>query len=216
MTQPMNDSGLPTLYTHTLRKEWGVGVLAGESAGRRRYLFENGEERIMANAFQDMMREVERPSQEQQAIYAKLRAKLAAREGGKDGMSSGEAFLQQLTRLTRRFPAGVADPSWVKEVRGDNEGKGRQPRRNRTIEKAQELLSAAVLDSLLSAQKFGEVLDHVRIVLEQTDLVPVPKARKIPAPEHARSLAIAVRELLHGTAPYDQRFDRHAAALSLA
>jgi len=37
-----HDTQFPTLFAHRLRKEWGVGVLASEKDGKRRYLFENG------------------------------------------------------------------------------------------------------------------------------------------------------------------------------
>ena len=39
MTLVTDDSRLPSLFAHTTRKDWGVGVLAWEAGGKRGYLF---------------------------------------------------------------------------------------------------------------------------------------------------------------------------------
>ena len=66
-----SENPFPPLLRHSLRADWGVGVLAGEKDGKHRYLFENGEERTLAGGFTAMMHKVEVPNEEERAAYAR-------------------------------------------------------------------------------------------------------------------------------------------------
>jgi hypothetical protein len=220
MTLGTGDSQFPSLFAHTLRKDWGVGLLAGENDGKRRYLFENGEERTLASGFYEMMHRVERPNPDQLAAYTRLRGMLAARAHDSDAAGAkpvGWSVLDQLTRFRETYPEGLGDPKWAAEVRGEG-AEIRAPRhRQATLREAEEQLSLKALDSRLSGQHFGQVWDQVVMVLCHTDLVPSAQLKlRPPSGEHQRTLALAVRELLHGKAVYGQRFDRYLAAFVAA
>jgi hypothetical protein len=215
-----DDSQFPSLFTHRLRAAWGVGVFAGETDGKRRYLFENGEERTLAGGFHDMMRRVEKPDAEQQATYARLRAELARREHGDHAAPSkpsGFAFPDQLARLHETYPAGLSDPKWTAESRGEG-AEIRAPRhRQPTIRDAQEKLSREALTSLIKGQQFAKVWEQVVAVLRQTDLVPSAQLKlKAVGGEAERDLALALRELLYGKAVFGTRFDHYLAAFQAA
>lgn len=217
MTQPGRDSGFPTLFAHSTRTDWGLGILSGESDGKRRYLFENGEERTMAAGFHEHMRQVQQPDRDQQATYARLRARLSARQssGQTTPRSSGAAFISQLEVLHQTFPAGLLDAKWTAEIRGERDSKvGKH--RDATIARAQELLSSEALDTMLSGQRFGEVWAHVNALLSDSDLVPPVQFRHTASGEPQRALASAVRELLHGSGAYEPRFSRYLAAFMSA
>jgi hypothetical protein len=222
MTEANRDAHfLPSLFTHSMRKEWGVGVLAWEADGKRGYLFEDGEERTLASGFHQLMHRVERLDRDQQAAYARLRgvlAKRAVEAKAAGNMTGGPSFADQLARLHETFPAGVLDPKWASDVRGEGAETKSSRRREAMIRDAQERLSVATLDALISSQKFGPLWDLVISVLSQTDLVPVAqlKALKVAEAEQKRALAAAVRDLLYGAHPYEQRFDRYVSALSTA
>jgi hypothetical protein len=217
MTLAFNDSHFPTLLAHTVRKDWGVGLLAGETDGKRRYLFEDGEERTFASGFHQMMCKVEKPSPAQQAAHVRLRSVLAARARAAGATSTGWSLLEQLTRFHAAYPAGLSDPKWAAEVRGEG-AKAPAPRhRDAMVRQAQELLSLKALDALLTGQHFGQVWDRVLTVLGSTDLVPAAQRKqREPTGEPLRNLAIAVRELLHGNAAYGLRFERYLAAVAAA
>ena len=216
MTQSIDDCQFPALLAHTLRKDWGVGLLAGERDGKRRYLFENGEERTLANGFYQLMQRVEKPSPEQQADYVRLRGVLAARardSASAAGQPGGWSLLDQLTRFHEAYPGGLSDPKWTTEVRGEDALVRAPSHRQAAISEAQEQLSVDALDALLNSQQFGQIWDRVITVLRHTDLVPSAQLKqKSPSPEHVRTLAVAVRELLHGSAVYNLRFDRFLGA----
>ncbi len=218
MASATNDSGSPSLFNHTTRKDWGVGVLAWEDGGKRGYLFEDGEERTMASGFHQLMRRVEQPNPEQKAAYDRLRGLLAARENAKSSSPRphGPSFLDQLSKLHETYPTGLVDPKWLTEVRGEGVEKRTPRHRDAAIREVEEVLSASALDALISNQRYTQVWELVVATLSHTDLVPTAQLKKPKAvdAEHMRVLALAVRELLHGKTPFEQRFDRFLSALA--
>jgi hypothetical protein len=219
MTLEANDPEFPSLYSHTLRKDWGVGVLSGEKDGKRSYLFENGEERTLANGFHEMMRRVETPSPEQQAAFTRLQGVLAGRARDPDagGKPAGFSLGNQLAKFRESYPAGVSDPDWIAEVRGGGGGSSTLGNRQAVVRDAAEQLEAKALDSLLSEQRHAEIWERVTKLLARGHIVPAAQLKlKVPSGEPLRALAIALRELLYATQPYDKRFDRFVSAFDAA
>ena len=63
MTLTANEEpAIPVLFAHKRCVDWGVGILASENDGKRHYLFQDGQERILANAFDALMTRIERPT----------------------------------------------------------------------------------------------------------------------------------------------------------
>jgi len=217
MATEADNTEFPSLFAHTLRKEWGVGVLASEKDGKRRYLFENGEERTLANGFHQMMLRVETPSPDQQVAFARLQGILAGRARDPDAAGAkptGWSLGNQLAKFRESYPAGVSDPDWIAEVRGGASG---SQSRQSILKDAQEQLSAKAIDSLLSGQKFTELWELVVALVSRGNLVPSSQLKlKAPSGEPLRVLAVAIRELLHGTPSYDKRFDRFLSAFEAA
>jgi len=214
MTESMDDQLFPTLFSHSLRKDWGLGIFAGEVDGKYRYLFENGGMKTLASGFQELLQKVDKPNAEQRATYARLSI---ARAPGDRAKTPGAEFLEQLARFRETYPEGLSDPTWARESRGEGV-KSRAPRhRQALLNEAQELLSAKALDALLSGQQFAQVWEQALKVLRNTDLVPVAQYKLRPATDdQRRALAVALRELLHGAAKYEQRFDRFVQAFTVA
>lgn len=225
MTVASDDSMFPSLFAHALRKDWGVGIFAAETDGKRRYLFEDGAERTFAPGFDQMLHRVERPNDQQRAAQTRLRSVLAKRRS-KDGTGTkapGEDFAEQLARLRQLHAAGFSDPTWAAAVRGEGEIESDAElasaslHRQRTLDLAREELSASALDALISAKQFSKVWDRLVAVLKRTNLVPASQLKlKVAGAEPERALAVALRELLHGSGPYPQRFDRYLAAFIAA
>ncbi len=217
MTPATDDTRLPSVFAHTTRKDWGVGVLVWETGGKRGYLFEDGEERTMANGFHDLMRKVEQPSADQKAASVRLQRMLAARARALSVIpgANGPTFSEQLASLRDIYPAGLKDAKWVSDVRGEGVEQRTPQHRSALVQEAQAELSAVAIDALIASQQYEQLWDLVIGVLGRTDLVPSAQLKKPKFPNHERQrdLAAAVRELLHGKAPYVQRFDRYVAAL---
>jgi len=217
MTQPSSETGALPLFNHTTRKDWGVAVLVREEGGKRGYLFEDGEERTMANGYHQLMRRVEEPSVDQRAFYERQRVLLARREKARTSTSqTGEpSFLDQLEKLHETHSGGLTDPKWLVEVRGEGAPQRAPRHRDALTREAQEQLSASALDALIKSQSFTQLWDLALSFLSHTDLVPAAQLKK---PKSAKSdtlknLALALRELLHGKGAYEPRFDAFLAAL---
>jgi hypothetical protein len=220
MTQSTSETSDLPLFNHTARKDWGVAVLVREEGGKRAYVFEDGEERTMASGYHQLMRRVEQPSVAQRAFYERQRTMLARREKANNSSSpsDGRSFLDQLETLHEAYPAGLLDPKWVADVRGEGAVTRAPKHRVALIEEAKERLSPAALDPLIKSQSFAQVWEAVLSVLSHTDLVPAAQLKKPKGmkDDAVRGLALAVKELLHGRAPIEQRFDGFLAAFATA
>jgi hypothetical protein len=217
MNPAPDETQFPSLFSHSIRTEWGVGVLSGEKDGKRRYLFENGEERALASGFYELMRRVERPTPEQQLTYARLQGVLAARGGDAvPGKSAAWTLSTQLSRFRLSYADGLSDQTWTSEMRGAG-GKRGTGHRQAILQKAEEALSKGALDAALEGGRYLAVWEALAGVLSGTDLVPAAQLKRTPvAGEPQRNLAIRLRELLHGEGGFEQRFDRWVGALNLA
>jgi hypothetical protein len=199
------ETEFPALFAHGTRKDWGLSVLAGVHDGKRRYLFESGQERTMGAGAQDMMRKIAPLDRDQQVTLARLVALVARGQGQSDpSKTAGFELLEQLATFRRAFPGAFADPAWQAE--------GRATRARATVlPEARELLSLKALDAQLKAQRFDTLWDSVTKVLRATDWIPVAQLNAAPR-RGLDLLAGAVRELLHGTTSVEQRVDRFVAA----
>lgn len=204
------DSEFPALFAHGTRKDWGLGVLTGERDGKRSYLFESGEERIIASAAWDMMRKVSPLDSEQEATLARLTALVARRQGRPDpSKPAGFSLVEQLDTLRLSFPRGLRDAEWKTEGRA-----GRL--RGQRLSDAQNALSMASLDALLKAQQFEAVWTLVAKTLRSSELVPNEQLKVVAASGTPPQIAGAVRELLYGSATLEQRIDRFVVAYETA
>src|SRR5262249_16710088 len=104
------EAEFPGLFCHQTRADWGVGVLSGERDGKRTYLFEGGEERVMGKGALDMMRKITPLTAEQRSTLVRLTALVARRQGLPDSSkAAGVMLLDQLATLRRAFPQGLVD-----------------------------------------------------------------------------------------------------------
>jgi hypothetical protein len=205
----MAEFEFPALFAHPTRKDWGVSVLAGVHDGKRRYLFESGQERVMGSGAHDMMLKIAPLDQNQQTTLARLVALLARAQGQADASKAvGSELFEQLANLRRAFPGGFADPAWQKE--------GRATRTRATVvPEARELLSLKALDAQLKAQRFDAIWESASKILQATGWLQAAQLKATPG-RGLDVLATAVRELLYGTAALEQRIDRFVAAYETA
>lgn len=196
------DAEFPGLFCHRARLDWGVGVLAGERDGKRRYLFEGGEERTMAAAHDHLMQKVEHPDRDQQATYARLMALLAKREGREPAAGAEGAkalMLAQLEKFRRKYPGGFSGDAWK------NEQRNLAVRRAREGSDAQAL-SAKSLEALARSNRLEGVWDQVVKLVGESGL-GAGELETTSISHQQRALGASVRELLHGSDDYAKRFD---------
>jgi hypothetical protein len=208
MNQALSDREFPNVFSHKKRADWGIGVLSGEQDGKRRYLFEDGEERIMGAGGIALMLKVDQPNRDQQAACARLLALLAKREGRNETTESpgASAVLKQLERLHKKYHGGFFGKEW----RSDDKNTFARQTRVSFAPKVQAALSLSNLERLEQAESFGSVWDSVVSLLGQSGLVASP-LRNTSLAEQQRLLSERTRQLLHGSDSYEARFDRFLA-----
>jgi hypothetical protein len=208
MSHVADDSGFPALFAHLNRADWGVSVLSGQRDGKRRYLFESGEERTMGAGALDLMRKVEQPSSDQRATYARLVALLAKREKRADPPKApgATAVVKQLERFHKKYANGFFGKEW----KSDKNSMHARQARGALVENAQEQLSKDALDKLQVAQKFEAVWSLVVASLNESGLL-TSELRPTAQADEQRALSGACVALLYGSESYEQRFDRWVA-----
>jgi hypothetical protein len=203
------------VFEHVKRRDWGLGILAWEKSSTRGYVFENGQTRILAQDFYALMREVDRPLDEVQALYDSLSRELdAARSAGGADLPGPKRAIpkmsldDQIAVFRVEYPQGFQDERWVQAQRGTGAKHRLSTHRDPAIAKAAQFSGA--LDEQLARQRYRAVYDDVLSLLRGSDLVPGPDLKGLEnvEPESQRALAVAIRELLHGEAGFATRFDR--------
>jgi hypothetical protein len=204
MSQTAAKNEFPSLFNHRRRAGWGVAVLSGERDGKRWYLFEDGEERVLGIEGIALMRRVEKPDSDQQATHAHLMSLLAKRKRDGDAPEppGAAAVLRQLERFRKKYQGGFFGQSWRKDE------KGVLARRSRAVAapRVQAELGLESLQELVSAQRFDAVWEHVEAALSESGLASTSKLRATP--KSAQRLAETILDLLHGQDRYELRFDR--------
>jgi hypothetical protein len=180
-------------------------VLAGERDGKRTYLFEGGEERIMGGGAHDMMRKVSPLTSEHQATLARLTALVARRRGLPDpSKAAGFVLAEQVAGLRRAFPRGLADSAWQSENRAARV-------RETVVVEAKKALSLKALDAQLKSQQPERMWSAVVPLLSDSKWVAADQLTPAPG-QGLNALPAALRELLYGSATLEQRFDRFVVA----
>jgi hypothetical protein len=207
----------PSVFEHAKRRDWGLGILAWETTGKRGYVFENGQLRVVVEPFYRLMREVELPLDEVRQLAACLKPELdAARaERGHSSITvrrpvpARMSFDDQVAALRRDFPGGLAGAAWQERQRGGNAKKRLPAHRDAACAEAQEKLAAHALAARVSAHAFGSIYEDVTSLLRRTDLVPTAELAVLANAdaERQRAFALMVAELLHGKSAFGPKCD---------
>ncbi len=230
---PTDSVSAPVIVKHPGCPEWGLGFLAEERDDKRFYDFEDGLVHSIAKAFWSKLEPVSLGAAEARALEKKVRGLKEARS-----TSSGKpkpravapvlaSFDVQVTRFAEMYPGGFAGERYTKDERGDvAEGadaatvKKAKGGRTAAITMAKKLLSREEMDRQIGASAFADVITNIKAVHKGAGGLLHPLGDMIPfnkmLPEHDQAVAEASRDLLYGTASFDERFDKLVAVLAKA
>ncbi len=163
------------LFRHKARPEWGLATIAWERNEKRGYQFEDGKLRIIKNGYYGFFEDVELPSDEAQLVLDALRQRLGWEEPPtttKGSLKPTRASIErQVALFNQNYPGGFQDPVWEKDRRGI-EGKRRLKRhREPSILIARKQLDKERLDLLMETEKYSDIIESMREVCKETDLV---------------------------------------------
>lgn len=209
------------VFEHEKRRDWGIGVLAWETKDKRGYVFEDGQLRVLAEPFFGLMREVDRPLDEVQALLACLKPELdAAREEQHEVLRSPHRAIQvmpfdeQVALFRAAFADGFDDPEWVERCRGTSTAKRAPAHRDAAVAEAQEKLGLSSLKPRMRALAFQSIHQDLVSVARATDLIPASETSLLETTDanRQRALAIAFADLLHGSIAFAPRLDHFLMA----
>lgn len=208
--QPTDAMAAP-LVRHARRESWGRAVMLWENEQKRGYQFEDGQMRVFAEGYYDLLQPARKPD-------PMLRHRLiqTARENGfvptstqKQGKAKSTApsgptptLADQIEVFRNEFPDGFADEQWVHAYRARS---GRRIKRLKdpAIAEAAQRLSKPVLDAMIEAGEYANVLASVVDVVKLTDLASAQQLAVFENLPVDRPLAEAMRDYLHDVASTD-------------
>jgi hypothetical protein len=218
---PATSSRPLALYTHVKAQHWGLAILAWEREHNRGYQFEDGVLRVINKDYYRLIEEVDTPADQTARIVADLRRKLGDDAPPLSGVSSAPAvpdlsFDDQVRLFTDRYPEGFADPAWVTRHRGKEGVRRAKGHMEPAFAEARAALAADVLDQALATNRASSIGDAAFKVLEHTSMLTHHQLRQWQAMTSWQPLQFGrtLRDLLHGTDPYELRFERFVASMT--
>lgn len=209
------------LFSHRVRPDWGLALMAWERDGKRGYQFEDGKLRVFKNGYYHYLQLVDRPRDETDRVIASLTTKLGRRKaarriGGAGSVSISPAM--QVALFRDLYPKGFQGTKWSREKRGIDAKRALKRHRAPVLAEARELLSIERLDAWLREGRATEAVAALAGLLESTNLVTKREVTAFgrAAGPVAERLIRRLRELLDGEDPLELRFERYLSALGRA
>ncbi len=210
--------GLPTLYIHSKRPEWGLAIMARTGRKKNRYLFQDGRMRAFPVKFCHFMQPADKPLDVAERVAKQLASQLDGHSfenppAASPSRSDRVSLEDQIKIFGKLFPGGFQDPDYIKTVRYAD--KRRKRHRDPAVEDARAQLSADNLEAMIAAEDYAGVMATVKRVIDGTSLCSTrDKSVLGELPEELYGdFATAVRDLLHGESAFFDRFTRIMAVL---
>lgn len=208
--------GLPTLYIHSKRPEWGLAIMARSGREKQRFLFQDGRMRAFPDQFSHLMEPADKPFDVAERVARQLSSQLDGHTFDNPAPVARDErvpFDDQIKVFAELFPGGFYDDEYVKQIRTAD--KRRKRHRDPAIVEARRLLAADRLDAMIAAGDHDGVLATANEVLDHTSVCSKRDRRVLDElPESKRAdFAVALRDLLHGEASYFDRFTRFMAVI---
>ncbi len=213
------------LFVHKTRPQWGVGLWVREERTRRRICFEDGQMRAFKKGYYDLLEPVDPDRADFDEVFEALageheavmseKAEARAREENPPVMS----FQDQLQVFFLVYEGGFRSEPYLDAVRTRARGNLCKRHVEEEVAMAQDKLSKGSLQGLLTAGRFGEVVEAMIAILERSVLVKPAKGAKlltaVDAPQEHKTLALALYRLLYGKGRYRKRFAAWVDALRM-
>lgn len=165
------------LMRHTRRSTWGRAILLWEREHKRGYQFEDGEVRIFAEGYYDLMQPAARPdpvARQQLREHAIANGELEV--GDPASRKSARAvpvpnLEDQVVVFDQEFSGGFFGADWTHDKRARPTGRALKRHRDPALEYAKKELDEAVLRDLVAQGRPHEIMQRIVDVSSRTDLV---------------------------------------------
>ncbi len=215
---PDNPEGaLPTLFRHSLRHQWGLGVVLRRLDDRVDLQFQDGRARTFKQGFYHLFEPVDRRFDVASGIVEALMNMSGA--GTRRAPKARPVTLEEQVAYFRElYPDGFRGDAYTEERRGDGRKRPLKRHRDALVANAREKLAKRALADALAAGDATAVHAAAGEVISGTDLVKVKERKRFLAMDaglHA-PVANAIHALLHGQSPLTGRLDALVAWLERA
>ncbi len=210
------------LFRHALRPDWGVGLWVAEESTRRRLRFEDGRLRAFKKGYYHLLEPVDPTNEDIDVVFDTIArdhtaaVQEAAALASRAQQDPVMRFDEQIEVWLSLFPQGFKDPSYAAQHRYPEEGSAQQrSHMGAASDLAKLTLSPAALDAIGEDDE-DDITSRVTHVLRNTSFVPSTKIAVFAALEGDERAAFgtACHDLLHGSDPYRDRFNRWLKALA--
>lgn len=211
--------GLPSLYHHSKRQQWGLGLIIRHRGDRADLQFQDGRMRTLHLNYKHLLEPVDRPYDLARGLVEALEA--MAPDELRPRASRGPApisLLSQARYFRELYPEGFGGDRYRSDRRNDGRKRALLRHRDALIGAAKKMLSKEAIAK--HRADGGALLVHAAAVkvANRSDLVSAKERRAFAKIDmvHHEGIAVALRALLHGTSPIAQRFDAWVRTLETA
>ncbi len=211
-TDPANESDEIFFYRHSRKQEWGLALILWERDGKRAYKFEDGKERVIAEAYYKLLDKTDEEPDSDSVLIAEI-AKLRGTDS--DDKSDAMTLEEQLAVFMAQYPGAFGSDAWIKGYRG-KEGKRRLKRhRVPAIAEAQEKFSKAEMEAIVEGGRHAELQERLVEVLGATDLVSKAQLEPFRRGVAGEPFTRSFHNMLWGEGDLDKRFTEMCNQLSM-
>ncbi len=212
-TQDPNSS-MPTLFRHTKREKWGLGILQTVMDDRIQMQFQDGRNRYFKKGYYHLLDAVDRPMNVAAGIVDALQQMMPEEDRPeRKNRVLPPSMDEQIEYLRSLFPGGFQDEAYAEHHRGDGRKRPLKRHRDALVARAEKYLTRDVLQGDPTA-----AFKAACKVITVTGLVGAKERKKFKAIEeqHHDEVMSALRALLFGKSKLIQRFDGYVRALEKA
>ncbi|MFT5355584.1 MAG: hypothetical protein ACI9KE_002803 [Polyangiales bacterium] len=210
-------TSMHTLFRHTRREMWGLGIVLARDDDRVKMQFQDGRTRSFANGYYHMLDAVDRPLDLTRSVVNALCSMVDEEDAPRATGPEPVSFDEQISFFQSKYAAGFQDVEYSERHRGDGRKKPLKRQRDGLVEKAVKLQKASMAE-WMKAGEYAEIHKAAKGVANVTDLVAA-KERKLFASigeEHHEMFAASLHALLHGTSKLVARMDGFIRTLTTA
>lgn len=197
-----------TLYRHETRPQWGLALMAWDSADKCAFQFDDGKLRVFKKGFHHLMKPVQVDEAVEKRVATELEDTLEANGSRRrKPLEPTYPFSDQLAIFEKLYPEGFRGDKWTKKHRGVDGGRLKR-HRSRAVEAAQEKLSEAELQTLVEEGREQEIVDRAIEVLKLTNLARLGRVKGLDELEgdDRKEAGRRIQDLLYGDDRFGARF----------
>lgn len=205
---------VPTLLQHSLREEWGLGIVTKREDDRVHLQFQDGFPRSFKKGYYHLFEAVDRRLDITLGIVDALQSMLGTQKK-KTRRVRTVTLDEQIAYFGDLFEDGFAGEDYLHKHRNDGRSNPLKRHRDGLIDTAKDELGKAKLQRMLQGGNPRSVFEAAAEVVACTDLIKL-KERKLflaMSPKEHAAFANALFSLLHSRASFARRFDDLVAAL---